>query len=71
MFTFFVKKSFSFTYPCPRKLREIMKMSLIEREKKDKVIEIWKKYHENRTQNVCSFLMRKDYEYLLKKFFRN
>lgn len=26
---------FSFTYPCPRKLREIVKMSLFEKESKD------------------------------------
>jgi len=30
-------KRFSFVYPCPRKLREIMQLSLIERESKDKI----------------------------------
>ena len=28
----FSRRGFSFTYPCPRKLREIMKVSAIERE---------------------------------------
>lgn len=27
-----LKYNFSFNYPCPRKLREVMKMSLIEKE---------------------------------------
>ena len=27
-----ILRSFVFTYPCPRKLREIIKMSLIEKE---------------------------------------
>lgn len=38
---FKLTRGFSFNYPCPRKLREVMKLSLIERERKDKIIEIW------------------------------
>jgi len=34
-----------FAYPCPRKLREICKMSLIEKETPETVKEIWKTYH--------------------------
>ncbi len=35
----------SFTYPCPRKLREVIKMTLIERENKDKIVSLWMEYH--------------------------
>ena len=40
MFTKLVKYAFVFTYPCPRNLREIMKMSLIERESYSKIKDI-------------------------------
>ena len=41
----FPKRGFSFTYPCPRRLREIMKMSAIERETPETIEMIWKDYH--------------------------
>ena len=47
-----IKKKFGFTYPCPRKLREIMQMSLIERESPEKIKTIWESYHEDRQDNV-------------------
>lgn len=37
-----------FNYPCPRKLREIMKMSLIERETTEKIKNIWSEYHNDK-----------------------
>lgn len=40
---------FSFNYPCPRKLREIVKLSLVERETPDKITDIWKEYHSIRS----------------------
>lgn len=39
---------FSFTYPCPRKLREIVKMSLFEKETKDNNISLWMEYHKDK-----------------------
>jgi ATP synthase F1 complex assembly factor 1 len=42
-----VKKSY-FSYPCPRKLREIVKITLFEREKPQKIKEIWKKYYDEK-----------------------
>lgn len=38
-------RPFSFNYPCPRKLREIMKMSAIERESSETIEMIWNTYH--------------------------
>lgn len=58
--------SFSFTYPCPRKLREIMKMSMIEREPTDKIKAIWDEYHHMRTENISYSIDRDQYE-LLKR----
>ena len=55
------KLSFAFTYPCPRKLREIMKLSLIERESKDKIASIWMEYHKSRSESVSYVLSKKEY----------
>lgn len=59
-------KNFSFTYPCPRNLREIVKMSLIEREPKHKVSSIWDNYHKDRTESISDTLSKNDYETLNK-----
>lgn len=53
MFAHNLKKSFSFSIPAPRKLREIMKMSLIEKEPSDIVVEIWNKYHRKKEFNLA------------------
>lgn len=60
-------KSFSFTYPCPRRLREIMKLSLIEREDKDKIGYIWSNYHKMKLENIAHTLNKQEYEFLLRK----
>jgi ATP synthase F1 complex assembly factor 1 len=43
----FSKKTY-FTYPCPRKLKEIVKLSLFEKEQPGKIKEIWQKYYEDK-----------------------
>ena len=45
MFAPMTRRNFSFAYPCPRKLREIMKMSAIEREAPETIETIWNTYH--------------------------
>ena len=55
------RSKFSFTYPCPRKLREIMQMSLIERESSNKIITIWDDYHKPRPDNVAVSIDEKNY----------
>lgn len=37
-------KSF-FNYPCPRKLRELVKLSVFEKENSESIKNIWKTYH--------------------------
>lgn len=40
-----LSKKFYFSYPCPRKLKEIVKVTLFEREQPSKIKEIWKQYY--------------------------
>lgn len=58
-----VAYAMSFTYPCPRKLREIMKISMIEREPAHQVESIWKDYHSPRINNTCSVLDKEKYNF--------
>lgn len=53
-----------FTYPCPRKMREIVKMTLIERELPGKIKDIWNTYHAPRPQNVSTVLTAHQYNLL-------
>ena len=64
-------RSFAFNYPCPRNLREIMKMSMIEREPSHKIREIWKQYHQERHQNVAEVLNKDEFEVLKQKYFNS
>jgi ATP synthase F1 complex assembly factor 1 len=48
----FQKKTY-FSYPCPRKLREIVKMTLFERETKERIAEIWQEYHSNKPKTIA------------------
>lgn len=58
----------AFTYPCPRKLREIMKMSLIEKEPTHKIKDIWKEYHEPRVANTADVLSKDQYNHIVNKW---
>ena len=42
-----------FSYPCPRKLREIVKISLFELETKEKIKQIWEEYHSNKPKTIA------------------
>ncbi|KRX06534.1 hypothetical protein PPERSA_05147 [Pseudocohnilembus persalinus] len=41
-----------------------MKLSLIERESRDNVVDIWMKYHNNRNENVAYAISKKEYQKL-------
>lgn len=56
-----------FTYPCPRKLREVVKMSLMEREPPAQVEEIWRKYHADRPNNVSTIVSSAKYTVFRKR----
>lgn len=61
-------RNFSFNYPCPRNLREIMKMSLIEKEPPHQVKEIWKEYHKQRHQNIADVLTKDEHVAIRRKY---
>lgn len=61
-------RGFAFTYPCPRKLREVMKISLVEREMPHTIKDIWSEYHKPRSENIAATLSKTEYETLRKKF---
>lgn len=41
-----------FSYPCPRKLREIVKVTLFEREQPEKIKEIWQTYYDEKPNAI-------------------
>jgi hypothetical protein len=41
-----------FSYPCPRKLNELVKLSLFEKEQPSKIKEIWKKYFQDKETSI-------------------
>jgi ATP synthase F1 complex assembly factor 1 len=61
-------RSFAFTYPCPRKLREIMKLSAIEREMPHTIKDLWTQYHKAKSENIAESLSKTEYEGLRKKY---
>ena len=60
-------RRFTFNYPCPRNLREIMQMSLIEREGIDTIKTLWEEYHANRTENVAMIFTKEIFEQISSK----
>ena len=62
------RRGFSFTYPCPRKLREIVKLSLFEKETPARIAEIWTDYHNNKPHTVSKILTQSHYLQLLQKY---
>ena len=52
----FAKRGFSFSYPCPRRLREIMKMSAIEKETPETIDMVWNEYHNAKGHTVSRVL---------------
>lgn len=49
-------RGFSFTYPCPRKLREIVRISLFEKETASTISEIWNDYHNAKPHTVSKVI---------------
>ncbi|CDW90570.1 atp11 protein [Stylonychia lemnae] len=59
------KRGFSFTYPCPRKLREIVKISLFEKETPEVISEIWDDYHNTKAHAISKVIPQSLYLRLL------
>jgi ATP11 protein len=61
------RRAFAFTYPCPRRLREIMKMSAIEKETPETIEQIWYEYHNAKPYAVSRVLSTALYMQLMNK----
>lgn len=56
-----------FNYPCPRKLRELMQMSLIEKEDRDKIKDIWIEYHKSKPKTFGAIIDGEAMHQIIKK----
>jgi ATP synthase F1 complex assembly factor 1 len=67
LFQYLPKRSFSFTYPCSRKLKEVVKMSLFEKETPVNIEKLWKEYHNINQHTISKVLPTNLYLQLLQK----
>mmetsp|Transcript_9694 Transcript_9694/g.16315 ORF Transcript_9694/g.16315 Transcript_9694/m.16315 type:complete len:155 (-) Transcript_9694:556-1020(-) len=58
-------RPFSFSWPCPRKLREIVKQSAFERENSETCELIWNEYHHAKEHTVSTTLSKSQYQMLM------
>jgi len=56
-----------FTYPCPRKLGEVVKMSLFEKEQPYTIKQIWNKYFEEKPTALGLDISGGEMNVILKK----
>lgn len=61
------KRAFSFAYPCPRRLREIVKMSAFERESPETIKMLWSEYHKSRQHTTANVLSATLYREFIEK----
>jgi hypothetical protein len=63
-----ISKKLYFSYPCPRKLREIVKITLFEREQPDKIKEIWQQYYEEKPHAFGLDINSDNMQLIVKKY---
>lgn len=51
-------RRFSFNYPCPKKLREIVQLSAFEKENSLTIKSLWKEYHLNKDKNISDVVLK-------------
>jgi ATP synthase F1 complex assembly factor 1 len=57
-----------FNYPCPRKLREVVKMTMFEREQPQKIKQIWKQYYDQKPNAMGLHIDGDEFEIIKKKY---
>lgn len=62
-----LSRGFSFSWPCPRVLREIVKMSVFEKETASTCEMIWNEYHHTKEYTVSTVLTSSQYQELTSK----
>ena len=65
--TMMQKRAFSFNWPCPRKLREVVKISAFEKETADTCTMIWDEFHHAKNTNVSTVLTAAQYGNLVSR----
>ena len=60
-------RAFSFSWPCPRKLREIVKLSAFEKENAETCKMLWNEYHHAKPHLVSTVLTERQYSELMSK----
>jgi ATP synthase F1 complex assembly factor 1 len=60
-------RNFSFSWPCPRKLREIVKISAFSKENEETCSMIWNEYHHAKPHTVSTVLSGSQYGELMSK----
>jgi ATP synthase F1 complex assembly factor 1 len=56
-----------FNYPCPRKLREIVKITLFEREQPTTIKDLWKQYYDEKPRAFGVDIQGNEMDLVLKK----
>lgn len=60
-----------FSYPCPRKLNELVKISLFEKEQPSKIKNIWEKYFQDKENVIGLNISGGEMNLTLKKYKNN
>jgi len=55
-----------FSFPAPRRLDQIIKYALLQRESTDEIKRIWGEFHANRTDALGSYMTKKQYDEFLQ-----
>jgi hypothetical protein len=56
-----------FSFPAPRKLEQIIKYALLERESPKRIQEIWDKFHGDRADCTAAVLTKAEYEGIMSR----
>ena len=56
-----------FTYPCPRKLREVAQVSMLGREPTESIKSIWSDYYKDNLNIVSGSMTTAKFNFLLQK----
>lgn len=64
-------KRFYFTLPCSRELKNVVKLPLLEKESKEKIINIWREKFKEENHVIADYMSTNKYESIKKNIQRN
>ena len=62
-----VSKKGYFNWPCPRNLREVVKLSAIERETPETIKQIWEDFHATKINTIGKVVSSSTMQTMMKK----